>query len=85
MTKNIGTEFMRMTVHARLSPSGEKTGIPQPTLEMPVPKSAKKICVPAPKLPENTELDLVTALEMRRSLRSYNDHPLTLINVITKW
>jgi len=78
MTDNIGIEFMRMTAHPHLSPSGEKAGVPQPPLELPVPESAKKVRLPAPKMSENPKMDLCTALEMRRSLRSYREQPLTL-------
>jgi len=81
MTDNIGKEFMRKTAHKFLSLSGEKTGIPQPPLQLPVPTTAVRVCLPEPKLPVNNTLDLCTAFEMRRSFRDYSQQALSFVEL----
>lgn len=75
---NTGKEFMRRTVHANLSPSGEKSGVPQPPLSLPLPESAKRVHLPQPQLSEMPALDICKAFEARRSLRDYSEQSLTL-------
>ena len=72
MPNDIGREFMRKTAHQFLSPPGEETGIPQPPLQLPVPETAKRISLPAPRLPGNAHCDLSSVLERRRSVRDYS-------------
>ena len=78
MQDNIGYEFMRKTAHQFLSPSGEKTGVPQPPLQWPVPEAATRISLPEPKLTGTTQHDLPGLLERRRSLREYSAEPISL-------
>ena len=78
MEENIGKEFMRKTIHAHLSPSGEKTGVPQPPLELPIPPEAHCIPLPAPDFDSIPALDLVSAMQARRSVRHYSPQALSL-------
>jgi SagB-type dehydrogenase family enzyme len=77
MSTNIGKEFMHKTVHAHLSPPGEKSGSPQPPLELPIPASAQCIVLPDPPFSKIPPLDLCSALARRRSVRQYSQQPLT--------
>ncbi len=81
MPDDIGREFMRQTVHGKLSPPGETTGVTQPPLQLPVPEEATLIPLPDPKLPEDASFDLFDALEKRRSLREYSAQPLSLVDL----
>ena len=78
MSDNIGQEFMRKTVHTHLSQPGEKTGVPQPPLELPIPASAHRIPLPDPELSQIPPLELRAAFAKRRSVREYSQQALTL-------
>ncbi|MBN2387099.1 MAG: SagB/ThcOx family dehydrogenase [Anaerolineales bacterium] len=78
MDENIGKEFMRRTAHARLSPPGEASGVPQPPLELPIPASARRIELPGPPFDQIPAVSLLSALGGRRSIRQYSRQALTL-------
>lgn len=78
MFENIGREFMRLTAHQFLSPTGDMTGVPQPPLELPVPEASVRIALPEPVLAEDTQRDLYGVLVRRRSIREYAKAPISL-------
>jgi len=78
MAENIGKEFMHKTVHACLSQPGEKSGVPQPPLEYPIPAAARRIALPEPPFDSIPAVDLFAAIQERRSVRQYSQQALTL-------
>jgi hypothetical protein len=78
MSDNIAKEFMRKTIHASLSPSGEQLGLPQPPLELPFSETARRIALPKPPFSRIPPLDVRRAIEARRSVREYRAAPLTM-------
>jgi SagB-type dehydrogenase family enzyme len=78
MKENIGKEFMQRTQHAYLSLPGEKSGIAQPSLEIPIPENARHIPLSKPPFPHIPEIDLFSAIQERRSVREYTKQPINL-------
>ena len=75
---NFGQEFLRKSRLSALEPSHELQKMPQPPLELPIPADAKLIALPAPAAIQVPSIDLRTAIERRRSLRSYREEALSL-------
>lgn len=73
-----GREFMERTKYRYLSRSDQEKGLPQPPLEVPPDPDKPFIDLPGPETIDIPPLDLRTAIEHRRSVRSYAREPLSL-------
>ena len=79
MKNNSGHEFMVKTRYANISPSPQNSGVvPQPPLELPLPEGAELIPLPKPAELALDPMDLRTAIEARRTIRAYEETPLSL-------
>ncbi len=78
MRESIGKLFMERTAPQHLEPSRQSQGVPQPALELPYPPQAALIDLPSPDSLPIPALDLRLAIEQRRTLRHYQETPLTL-------
>ena len=76
-----GREFMEKTRYAYIGKSDQQKGLPQPPLELPPDPRARIIDLPSPASPEIPHLDLRTAINRRRSIRSYLRKPITLVEL----
>jgi len=74
----IGAEFMEKTKYRYLGTADQFRGRPQPPLELPADPDRPFVDLPAPAAIAVPPLDLRTAIERRRSVRSYAREPLTL-------
>jgi len=72
LTQNIGKEFMEKTRYKYLGDSDQSQGATPPPLEQPYDESKKIVDLPEPRKTECGAYDLRTAIEERRSLRSYS-------------
>lgn len=73
-----GREFMEKTKYRYLGRSDQERGIPQPPLELPPDPGKRIIDLPEPASLHISPVDLRTAIEHRRSVRTYVRKPLTL-------
>lgn len=73
-----GKTFMTYTRFAYLAPSDQMKGLPRPPLELPPEPGARIITLPKPSEISTRPVDLRTAIENRKSVRTYADTPLTL-------
>ena len=73
-----GQEFMEKTKYRYLGKSDQQKGLPRPLLELPPDPHATIISLPGPESLEIPPLDLRTAVERRRSVRSYLREPIAL-------
>ncbi|MDD1685284.1 MAG: SagB/ThcOx family dehydrogenase, partial [Methanoregula sp.] len=73
-----GREFMERTKYAYIGKSDQQNGISQPPLELPPDPGLPLINLPRPETLDIPPLDLRTAIERRRSIRSYAHQPLSL-------
>lgn len=78
MKESIGNAFMRQTRLRYGSPSVQSLGVPIPPLELPAAANARRIALPAPADIQSPALDLRSAIERRRSLRTYDPQALSL-------
>jgi SagB-type dehydrogenase family enzyme len=78
MSKGIGHEFMTKTRYRCLDMSDQMKGLPQPPLELEYSEQEGIVDLPPPDELRITDLDLKTAIENRRSIRSYATIPLEL-------
>jgi SagB-type dehydrogenase family enzyme len=76
-----GREFMERTRYRYLPRSDQEKGLPQPPLELPPDKNGLIIDLPRPERIDVPPVDLRTAIENRRSIRSYAKEPLTLADL----
>jgi SagB-type dehydrogenase family enzyme len=76
-----GREFMEKTTYRYLSRSDQEKGLPQPSLELPPDRNRPIIDLPGPEKLDVPPVDLRTAIEHRRSVRSYAREPLTLADL----
>jgi SagB-type dehydrogenase family enzyme len=74
----IGAEFMERTKYRYLSPSDQQRGLPQPPLELQQEDGGSVLDLPAIASLSIPPMDLRTAIERRRSIRSYARAPLSL-------
>jgi SagB-type dehydrogenase family enzyme len=72
-----GREFMDRTKYHHMGKSDQKKGLPQPPLELPPDPGKPFIDLPGPETLSVPPLDLRTAIERRRSIRTYAREPLT--------
>ncbi len=78
MTNGIGKQFMHETKPQFAEESQQHQGLPQPPLELDYDPAAHLIpLLEVGDLPAYA-LDLKQAMEQRKTLRSYQEHPLTL-------
>lgn len=73
-----GKDYMISSRYSTLPPSAQSQGEPQPSLELPFPSGAKVIPLPKPQDVNLPSQDLLALIDKRRSLRQYNEEPLTL-------
>ena len=73
-----GREFMEKTKYRYLTPSDQERGLPQPPLEIPADKDNPVIVLPDPESITVQPISVRTAIERRRSIRSYAHEPLSL-------
>jgi SagB-type dehydrogenase family enzyme len=71
-------EFMEKTKYRFIGRSDQQRGLPQPPLELPPCLSGKIIDMPCPESLDIPPVDLRTAIERRRSVRSYLRVPMSL-------
>jgi len=81
MTKSIGQEFMVKTRYQNLKDTDQELGIPQPTLEAHYNGVETVIDLPMPEeIPEIT-IDFMAAIELRVSVRDYQQTPISLLEL----
>lgn len=73
----IGNDFIRQTSSIDFSATGRKSGAPQPPIELAYDR-ADIIPLPRPETIAVPPLDLRTAIDARRSVRTWSDESLTL-------
>ena len=73
-----GQEFMERTKYAYIGRSDQQKGLPQPPLELPPDPDKPVISLPRPEALDIPPLDLRSAIEQRRSIRSYVRESLAL-------
>jgi SagB-type dehydrogenase family enzyme len=78
LTKGIGLRFMEETRFKHLGASGQEQGLPRPPLEADYDRTKPIVDLPPPTSLKVQTVDLVRAVENRRSVRRYADDPLTL-------
>ena len=78
ISDNIGMQFMEYTRYRYLGRSDQEKGIPQPPLEIPGIADKPVINLKIPADLDIPSLDLRTAIESRRSIRSYEKTSLRL-------
>jgi SagB-type dehydrogenase family enzyme len=76
-----GREFMEKTKYRYLPRSDQEEGLPQPPLELTADRNRPIIDLPSPETLDVPPFDLRTAIERRRSIRSYIREPLTLADL----
>ena len=72
-----GQEFMERTKYRYIGKSDQQKSLPQPPLELPPDSRTPVIDLPRPESFSIPPLDLRTAIERRRSIRSYLREPIT--------
>ena len=77
MENNIGREFVRMTKYENLEPSAQSRGVPLPALELPLPDEAQVMPLPDGKSIALENLDFISLVEDRETLRKYMAEALT--------
>ena len=77
MLKENGYEFVEATKYPNISKSDQHLGKPQPPYEIPLEADKPLIELPAPESLDLGGYDLRQAIEERRSLRRYQEEPLS--------
>ncbi|HEY3426411.1 MAG TPA: SagB/ThcOx family dehydrogenase [Negativicutes bacterium] len=78
MTKFIGQDFMLQTRYAYLEAADQQKGLPQPPLELAYDKTKPVIMLPLPESLPSQNVDLLELIELRTSVRSYQNKALSL-------
>jgi len=78
MTKDIGQEFLERTKYKYLGVSDQDKGIKQPAIEKEYENKQNIIDLPNPKEIKLGNIQLIEAIERRRSIRKYTNEALTL-------
>ena len=78
MLKQNGYQFVEETKYPQLSESDQRLGQPQPPFEIPLEEDKPLIDLPDPDSIDLGVYDLRKAIEIRRSLRRYQDDKLSL-------
>ena len=71
-------KLIEMTKPQATTEPPQETGVPQPPLELPIAAEAALIALPPPGELRMPEIELRAAIEGRRSLRRYQEQPLSL-------
>ena len=74
----IGYEFMEKSKNKYMSESFQKRGFPQPPLELPYETSIQTIPLVSSEQLPTYQIELKTAIEKRKTLRRYQQTPLSL-------
>lgn len=81
MSKSVGHEFMVKTRYENLAGTAQQAGIPQPPLEALYSGMEMVIDLPMPEeIPEIT-IDFMAAIELRMSVRDYQQLPISLLEL----
>lgn len=75
---SIGNQLMQKTRYKNMGLSPQKQGLIQPPFELPVPETASLIPLVPPEKWQIPSVDFRTTLEKRKTLRKYQETPLTL-------
>jgi len=78
MSDSIGRQFMRQTRKMEQPASAQDLGLSQPPLELPFPTDARQISLPHIEQIQIPAINLLAALEARRTRRRYSTQPLSL-------
>ena len=78
MTRSPGKEFLEKTRYPPRAASQESQGLPQPPLELPPLPGQALLDLPDPDSLQIPPVDLLKAIEQRRSVRIYSEEPITL-------
>jgi SagB-type dehydrogenase family enzyme len=78
MPTSIGNDFMQKTRYEHLDRSQQEKGVEQPPLELPWPSDAKLIPLPPHEKMDIPGINLLTAIEKRKSVRKYNEQSLSM-------
>ena len=78
LSRGIGLEFTEKTQLRYLGESDQDKGLPRPPPELGYDETKAVIDLPLPKDIDVKTIDLVKAIENRRSVRNYSEQPLTL-------
>lgn len=78
MPKSIGNDFMQKTRYEHLDRSQQEQGLEQPPLELPWPANAELIPLPPHEKLAIPGIDLLTAIDRRKTVRKYREESLTL-------
>lgn len=78
MEDKAGNQFLEMSKTKNMPPSAQTQGLPQPSLELPVPSDAELIDLPSPSSIKVPPMDVRQAIEKRETLRAYAEVNLSL-------
>lgn len=78
MSRTIGELFMEETQSARLEPSEQSRGLPQPPLELPYAGTNPPVALPQPAGLPFGQMALRQAINARRTVRKYSDQPVSV-------
>jgi len=78
MQKNAGQIYMANSCYNKLSASPQEQGLPQPPLELPIPAGAELIPLKLHEELSVPDMNLRAAVEARRTIRAYEQTPLSL-------
>jgi len=81
MSKSIGHEFMVKTRYGNLEPSGQQQQLPQPPLEAFYGGTETIIDLPMPEEIPAINIDFMAAVELRTSVRDYQNMPISLLEL----
>lgn len=81
MKESIGQEFMQKTRYPYLPVAPQDSGVPQPPLELPYPEGSKLTHLPFVTELAMPAMDVRTAIENRKTVRSYQNQAVTLDEV----
>jgi len=81
MSKSIGHEFMVQTRYGNLPPSGQEKQLPQPPLEVFYAGMETIIDLPMPEDIPAINIDFMAAVELRTSVRDYQQLPISLLEL----
>jgi SagB-type dehydrogenase family enzyme len=78
MGNTVWREFMESTKYRNIGETDEVKGLPHPPLEWAIDPDKSVINLVMPKMFKYSNIGLREAIEARKSVREYNDEPLTL-------
>ena len=81
MTKEIGHEFMIQTRYENMKQSDQANKVIQPALEAAYDEKSKIIDLPMPEEIPPITIDLMAVIELRTSVREYQNMPISLLEL----